>query len=144
MDNMMMDDILIPVSPGELIDKLTILRLKRENITDLARLANVRHEETVLLEVAAQLPPSTRLATLQDELFTVNARLWQVEDDIRACEAAGDFGHRFITLARSVYRLNDDRAALKKAISQHLGSRIVEEKSYADYGTAELRHDHDL
>lgn len=131
----MKQEISIPVAPGELIDKLTILRLKRERIGDEAKLANVRREEAMLNEVAvAHLPPSDRLTRLWDELFVINARLWVIEDDIRQCEKAGDFGPQFITLARSVYRVNDERAAVKKAINQHLGSQIVEEKSYADYG----------
>lgn len=129
-----MNDILVPTSPGELIDKLTILRLKAERITDPGKLANVRHEQAVLLATAdAHLPPSDRLSELWDALYDINARLWVIEDDIRDCERAGDFGPRFIDLARAVYRVNDERAAVKKAINLHLGSAIVEEKSYADY-----------
>jgi len=130
-----MDAILIPVAPGELIDKLTILRLKRERIADPAKLANVRHEEAMLGAVAAGLPPSPRLAELWQELYAINARLWVIEDDIRNRERAGDFGPRFIALARAVYRVNDERAAVKKAINLHLGSALIEEKSYADYGS---------
>lgn len=129
-----MTDILVPTSPGELIDKLTILRLKAERIADPAKLANVRHEQAVLLATAdAHLPPSDRLSELWDALYEINARLWVIEDDIRDCERDGDFGPAFIALARSVYRVNDERAAVKKAINLHLGSLIVEEKSYADY-----------
>ncbi len=129
-----MTDILVPTSPGELIDKLTILRLKAERIADAAKLANVRHEQAVLLATAdAHLPPSDRLSELWDALYGINARLWVIEDDIRDCERAGDFGPAFIGLARAVYRVNDERAAVKKAINLHLGSLIVEEKSYADY-----------
>lgn len=129
-----MSGIMVPVAPGELIDKLTILRLKGERITEGAKLANVRHEEAALLAVAnARLPDSARLATLWEELYAINARLWVIEDDIRECERADDFGPRFIELARSVYRVNDERAAVKKAINLHLGSAMIEEKSYADY-----------
>lgn len=129
-----MDDILVPTSPGELIDKLTILRLKGERITDPARLANVRHEKAVLDATArAHLPDIAELAALWEELYRINAALWQIEDDIRDCERAGDFGPRFIELARSVYRTNDRRAAVKKRINEALGSALVEEKSYADY-----------
>jgi len=129
-----MTDILVPTSPGELIDKLTILRLKAERIADPGKLANVRHEQAVLLATAdAHLPPSDRLSELWDALYEINARLWVIEDDIRDCERDGDFGPAFIALARSVYRVNDERAAVKKAINLHLGSLIVEEKSYADY-----------
>lgn len=129
-----MTDILVPTSPGELIDKLTILRLKTERIADPGKLANVRHEQAVLLATAdAHLPPSDRLSELWDALYEINARLWVIEDDIRDCERDGNFGPAFIALARSVYRVNDERAAVKKAINLHLGSLIVEEKSYADY-----------
>lgn len=129
-----MTDILVPTSPGELIDKLTILRLKAERIADPGKLANVRHEQAVLLATAdTHLPPSDRLSELWDALYEINARLWVIEDDIRDCERDGDFGPAFIALARSVYRVNDERAAVKKAINLHLGSLIVEEKSYADY-----------
>lgn len=129
-----MTEIAVPTSPGELIDKLTILRLKSERIADPAKLANVRREQAVLLATAdAHLPPSDRLSELWDALYEINARLWVIEDDIRDCERAGDFGPRFVELARSVYRVNDERAAVKKAINLHLGSEIVEEKSYADY-----------
>ena len=129
-----MTDILVPTSPGELIDKLTILRLKAERIADPGKLANVRHEQAVLLATAdTHLPPSDRLSELWDALYEINARLWVIEDDIRDCERDGNFGPAFIALARSVYRVNDERAAVKKAINLHLGSLIVEEKSYADY-----------
>ncbi|ROU03225.1 DUF6165 family protein [Histidinibacterium lentulum] len=130
-----MDDILVPTSPGELIDKLTILRLKSERITDAGRLANVRHEKAVLDATAcAHLPDSAELAALWEELYGINAELWQIEDDIRDCEREGDFGPRFVALARAVYRTNDRRAAVKKRINEALGSALVEEKSYADYG----------
>jgi post-segregation antitoxin (ccd killing protein) len=124
--------VMIEVGAGELIDKITILAIKRERIADPAKLRNVIHELEVL-EAAQQrgLPASAELARLQAELREVNEVLWQVEDDIRDCEAGADFGPRFIELARSVYRLNDRRAALKKAINLHCGSSIVEEKSYA-------------
>lgn len=129
-----MTQIMVPTAPGELVDKLTILRLKAERITDAQKLANIRHEQDVLMATAgAQLPKSDRLAALWDDLYRINARLWVIEDDIRDCERAGDFGRRFVELARSVYRVNDERAAVKKAINLHLGSAIVEEKSYADY-----------
>jgi hypothetical protein len=129
-----MTEILCPTAPGELVDKLTILRLKSERIADPGKLANVRHEMAVLQATAdAHLPPSDRLTTLWEELYQINARLWQIEDDIRDCERAGDFGPVFVALARAVYVTNDERAAVKKAINLHLGSAIVEEKSYKDY-----------
>lgn len=129
-------EILVPTAPGELIDKLTILRLKSERIIDPAKLANVRHEAQVLGTTAhAAIPRDAVLTGLWDDLYAINAALWQIEDDIRACEAAGDFGPEFIRLARAVYITNDRRAAVKKAINLHLGSAIVEEKSYTDFGT---------
>lgn len=130
-----MSDILIPVSPGELLDKITILQLKAERIDDPDRLANVRHE-LALLEAArdAHMTDDPVLAELTEALFAINAALWTIEDDIRACDGAGDFGARFIGLAQAVYRTNDRRAAVKKRINLHLGSTIVEEKSYHDHG----------
>lgn len=129
-----MAEILVPTSPGELIDKLTILRIKSERIEDAAKLANVRLEFEQLTATAdAHVPPSDRLTELWEELYQINCDLWQIEDDIRDCEAAGDFGPKFIELARAVYVTNDERARVKKAINVHLGSALVEEKSYKDY-----------
>ena len=126
-----MKDILVPTAPGELIDKLTILRLKEEKISDPAKLANVRHERAALQSIADRaLPPSVELMALWDDLYSINADLWEIEDDIRAFEARGDFGPGFIALARAVYVTNDERAAVKKRINLLLGSAIVEEKSY--------------
>lgn len=129
-----MDMIPVPTAPGELVDKLTILRLKSERIADAAKLTNVRHEQTVLQQTADRhLPPSETLSALWHELYEINATLWVIEDDIRACEARGDFGPAFTELARAVYVTNDRRAAVKKRINLHLGSDLVEEKSY--YGS---------
>lgn len=126
-----MNDILVPTSPGELIDKLTILRLKSEHITNPAKLANVRHERTVLQNIADRtLPMTDRLAALWEDLYRINGDLWVIEDDIRAFEARGDFGPGFVALARAVYVTNDARAAVKKQINLLLESGIVEEKSY--------------
>ncbi|MBS1301866.1 DUF6165 family protein [Loktanella sp. SALINAS62] len=126
-----MKDLLVPTAPGELIDKLTILRLKEEKISDAAKLANVRHERRVLQAIADRaLPPSDALMALWNELYEINADLWVIEDDIRACEGRSDFGATFIALARAVYVTNDQRAAVKKRINLLLGSAIVEEKSY--------------
>ena len=126
-----MNHILVPTSPGELIDKLTILRLKAEQITEPAKLANVWHEQAELNAIAdTHLPRSDALTALWDELYRINGDLWVIEDDIRACEARRDFGPAFIALARAVYVTNDERAAVKKRINVLLGSAIVEEKSY--------------
>ncbi|KAA9006734.1 DUF6165 family protein [Histidinibacterium aquaticum] len=129
-----MEEIRIPVSPGELIDKLTILRIKSERISDTDKLANVRHEEAALAAAAKVLPESKELSALRDRLLAINEELWDIEDGIRDCERAGDFGAEFVRLARAVYLTNDRRAEVKKAINLLLGSALVEEKSYADYG----------
>lgn len=130
-----MTEILVPTSPGELIDKLTILRLKSEKIADASKLRNVIHEQTALTKTAkAAIPMSDALRALWDDLYEVNADLWVIEDDIRACEAKSDFGPAFIALARAVYVTNDERARLKKDINLLLGSQIVEEKSYTEFG----------
>jgi hypothetical protein len=105
--------LMIEVGAGELIDKITILRIKRERIADPAKRLNVVHELGVLQAASEQhLAPSAELTRLTSELQAINETLWQVEDDIRACEARADFGATFIALARSVYRLNDQRAVL--------------------------------
>jgi hypothetical protein len=129
-----MNDILVPVSPGELLDKITILRIKSARISDAAKLANVRHE-LALLETTwrSAVPAPAALQEAAQALEAVNLRLWIIEDDIRACEAVGNFGAQFIALARAVYIENDARAALKKRINEALGSALVEEKSYQSY-----------
>jgi len=126
--------ILIEVGPGELIDKITILVIKSERMSDPAKLANVRHELQVL-EAArrAYIPASAELQRLEAELKAVNEALWVIEDDIRQCEADKDFGPKFVELARSVYKQNDRRAALKKDINLLTGSAIIEEKSYTEF-----------
>ncbi len=126
--------VLIEVGAGELIDKITILKIKAGRITDPAKLRNVNRELDVLSRACAEnLPPSAELVRLEDALTQVNQALWVIEDDIRACEAARDFGPKFIELARSVYIQNDRRAAIKKSINELCGSRIVEEKSYTEF-----------
>jgi tetratricopeptide (TPR) repeat protein len=128
----------VEVAPGELLDRLGILEIKSERILDAAKLRNVRTELADLAAVRQEaLPDSAELADLAGRLKAVNESLWDIEDEIRRCEAAQDFGPRFIELARSVYRENDRRAALKRAINELLQSRIVEEKSYASYRESE-------
>ncbi|MCC5866253.1 MAG: hypothetical protein JJU31_14110 [Wenzhouxiangella sp.] len=125
----------IPVAPGELLDKLTILEIKAERIADPDKLANVRRELELLDSVWREAGlDNEEVASLRADLKQVNEALWQIEDDIRDEEREGRFGERFIALARSVYVTNDQRAAIKKAINLALGSVIVEEKSYSDYG----------
>lgn len=126
--------ILIEVGPGELIDKITILHIKSERMDDEDKLRNVRHELAVLEAARREhLPALPALRTLEAELKAVNEALWVIEDDIRDCEARRDFGPAFIELARSVYKQNDRRAALKKEINLLTGSSIVEEKSYTEF-----------
>ncbi len=122
-----------PVSWGELIDKITILEIKSERIEDAQKRANVDRELALLQGRLALAPAHPELARLTDDLRAVNLMLWKVEDDIRDCERAGDFGPHFVTLARSVYQTNDRRAALKRDINVALASGIVEEKSYKAY-----------
>jgi hypothetical protein len=119
---------------GDVVDKVTILLLKREHMDDTAKQANVSRELEVLRAAwtAENLQPMPTLADWEG-LCAVNAKLWQVEDDLRRHEARRDFGPQFVALARSVYQLNDQRAALKRAINDALGSELVEEKSYQDY-----------
>lgn len=124
----------IEVAAGELIDRITILEIKAERMVDPAKLANV-HAELATLRASRDraLATSAELDRLTDSLRAVNARLWDIENDIRDCERAGDFGARFVELARAVYRTNDARAELKRRINWLLDSRLVEEKSYNAY-----------
>jgi hypothetical protein len=124
---------LIPVSAGELLDKLTILEIKSEYIEDEAKLANVNKERTAICNAALDLPGSEELLELRTELLNVNKELWDIEDVIRRCEKERLFDDDFIALARSVYKYNDRRAAIKRAINELLGSELVEEKSYEEY-----------
>ncbi|MDB5457153.1 MAG: hypothetical protein JWP92_2738 [Caulobacter sp.] len=126
--------ILAPISAGELIDKITILRVKAERIGDPAKEANVRKELALLEATAArELAASAALDALTADLQAVNAALWDIEDGKRDCERRQDFGPAFVALARRVYIDNDRRAALKRAINEAAGSEIVEEKSYRPY-----------
>ena len=131
-----MSEILVPVSFGELLDKIAILQIKSERMTDAAKLANVRNELTALETTWATHPASRQdIAALRADLKAVNERLWVIEDDIRLQEKAQAFDAEFIRLARAVYFENDIRARVKKDINLALGSAYVEEKSYQDYGT---------
>jgi len=124
----------VDVAPGELIDKITILEIKLERIEDAAKLANVRIEyETLSKARDAAIAQSPELDRLSVDLKTINETLWEIEDDIRDCERAKDFGDGFVKLARAVYVTNDKRMAVKRQINDLLGSSLVEEKSYAAY-----------
>src|SRR5437016_2244950 len=124
-----MKHILVEIAPGELLDKITILQIKRARITQPEKLRNVQVElDTLEAARAASIGGSQRLDQLTADLRAVNESLWVIEDDIRDCERAGDVGPRFIELARSVYFQNDRRAVLKRQINDLLGSTIIEEK----------------
>ena len=121
----------IEVSVGELFDKITILRIKQNKLTDQDQLANVNKELEYLEDKAFSNDPEVN--ALVEELESINEQLWDVEDELRVLESKADFGQEFINKARSVYFLNDERAALKKAVNVLTGSTIVEAKSYIDY-----------
>jgi len=126
--------ITIPVSPGEVVDRLTILEIKSQRIKDAAKLATVRVELDELSQAAkGAIPDTDEMRGLHAELKAVNEKLWVIEDDIRDLERKGDFGAAFIALARSVYRTNDQRAGLKRKINETPGSELIDEKSYAPY-----------
>ena len=130
-----MKEIPVPVSPGELLDKITILRIKAARITDFTKVGNVRLELD-LLEKTWRDAGCAAFDVAHDEraLQAVNEKLWDVEDLIRDKEAKQTFDREFIELARAVYVANDERAAIKKRINLQLGSRLIEEKSYKPYG----------
>jgi len=119
---------------GDIVDKVTILLLKKKHLTQPAARANVNRELETLKRAWTEAGYAP-METLQDwhGLCDVNSALWQVEDDLRDCERNKDFGPKFVQLARSVYHLNDRRAILKRSINEALGSRLIEEKAYADY-----------
>lgn len=126
--------ITVEIAPGELIDKITILEIKSERMSDLEKLRNVRTElATLVTSRDRAIPASERLTDLTRQLKQVNESLWQIEDEIRDCERHQDFGTKFIELARSVYKNNDRRSAIKRQINELLGSQLIEEKSYAPY-----------
>ena len=129
-----MNDIQVPVSPGELLDKITILRIKVARIQDAAKLSNVRLELSLLEQTWRDSGCAAQdVAAEERALHDVNERLWDIEDRIRDKEARQTFDRDFIELARAVYISNDERAAIKKRINARLGSRLVEEKSYKQY-----------
>ncbi len=129
-----MNEILIPISPGELLDKITILQIKSERIADAAKVVNVQTELGMLEKVWSEaVDDDEQIRGLISELKSINEALWEIEDDIRDEERNRRFGERFIELARAVYVTNDERANAKKKVNLHLNSSIVEEKSYQDY-----------
>jgi Family of unknown function (DUF6165) len=129
-----MNEIKVPISPGELLDKITILRIKSLRMSDSAKVANVRAELRALEATwSGSAYAQIDIAAEVDALQRVNERLWVIEDDIRDKERAQAFDAEFIRLARAVYFENDERAAIKRRINTTLGSSIIEEKSYRDY-----------
>jgi hypothetical protein len=129
-----MNEILVPISPGEMLDKITILRIKSQRMSDRGKLANVRLE----LNALEATWKSSAYASIDVDgevraLHAVNERLWAIEDAIRDKERVQAFDAEFIRLARSVYIENDERAAIKRRLNLKLGSSLVEEKSYSDY-----------
>jgi Family of unknown function (DUF6165) len=129
-----MQEIQVPISPGELLDKITILRIKSARMSDAAKLVNVRHELGLLERTwRTAVPAGMDLAAEERALAAVNAKLWDVEDRLREQEGGRRFDENFIELARAVYINNDERAAIKRRINIALGSVLVEEKSYQRY-----------
>jgi hypothetical protein len=124
----------VPVSYGELLDKIAILQIKSERMSDPAKLTNVRAELDALEQAwMVHSAAGQDIVALRAQLKAVNERLWVIEDDIRNCERAQDFGPEFVRLARAVYFENDERARIKRDLNLALGSQLVEEKSYQDY-----------
>jgi hypothetical protein len=124
----------VPISWGELFDKLTILEIKSERLTDTARVKNVRKELAALAKLVDRLKnPPRKLKALRTALRGINAELWRIEDDIRAKEDQQAFDGEFVALARAVYRTNDERARIKREINLLLASDLIEEKQYREY-----------
>tara|TARA_Y100001970_G_scaffold42916_1_gene53452 strand:+ start:4120 stop:4515 length:396 start_codon:yes stop_codon:yes gene_type:complete len=129
-----MNKILVEVSVGELLDKLSILEIKKEKIKDTEKLKFIVDEYNVLKEqLSKNVKSDDKLDKLFNSLKTINSKLWVIEDDKRMCEKNSDFGEKFIKLSRDVHFLNDDRANLKLEINNHTGSKIKEIKEYTKY-----------
>ena len=129
-----MNTINTPVSPGEVLDKITILEIKAKNISNPEKLNNVNLELNILQKTWDEhVDKSDEINDLKQQLKIVNQDLWDIEDNIRIKESKREFDEEFIQIARSVYVENDKRAAVKKAVNVLLGSELVEEKSYEDY-----------
>ena len=130
----MSDEINVPISPGELVDKITILEIKKEFIKDDNKLKNINHEYDLLMQIYSEQISKTKGVTeLKNILKEINLELWKIEDDIRDCEREKSFTDIFIELARSVYFTNDKRSKVKLEINLLMNSNLVEEKSYKDY-----------
>ena len=130
----MSDQINVPISPGELVDKITILEIKKEFIKNDNKLKNINHEYDLLMQIyTTQISETEGISELKNKLKEINLELWKIEDDIRDCEREKSFSDTFIGLARSVYFTNDRRSKVKLEINLLLNSNLVEEKSYKDY-----------
>ena len=130
----MSDQINVPISPGELVDKITILEIKKEFIKNDNKLKNINHEYDLLMKIyTTQISETDGISELKNKLKEINLELWKIEDDIRDCEREKSFSDTFIELARSVYFTNDRRSKVKLKINLLLNSNLVEEKSYKDY-----------
>ena len=130
----MSDQINVPISPGELVDKITILEIKKEFIKNDNKLKNINHEYDLLMQIyTSQISETDGISELKNKLKEINLELWKIEDDIRDCEREKSFSETFIELARSVYFTNDRRSKVKLEINLLLNSNLVEEKSYKDY-----------
>jgi len=129
-----MENMQVPVSPGEVLDKITILEIKSERMSDPEKVANVCAELALLQETwGNNISDDETIRRLHAQLKEINEALWEIEDDIRDKERLREFDDRFIELARAVYVTNDRRSQVKKELNLHLGSEIIEEKSYQDY-----------
>lgn len=135
-----MSEISAPVSPGELIDKITILEIKQERIKDVDKVKNVNLELELLESLwnGSVYQSSALVVKKRAELKFINEELWVIEDDLRLKESKAEFDRDFIELARSVYLTNDRRASVKKEINLEVGSKLIEEKSYQDYSSDSL------
>jgi len=130
----MSDQINVPISPGELVDKITILEIKKEFIDDINKLKNIKHEYDLLMQIYSNdVSKTDGVDNLKSKLKNINLSLWKIEDDIRDCERDKIFNERFVQLARDVYFTNDKRSKVKLEINLLLNSSLVEEKSYKDY-----------
>jgi len=123
----------IPVSLGELMDKISILKIKKKNIRDKEKLININDELLLLEEILFKSVDDKKTDKYMDELVKINSELWEIEDDIRDCERNKQFDQKFIDLARAVYFTNDQRSQIKLDINNYFGSKIVEVKSYKKY-----------
>ena len=129
-----MNKIIVEVSIGELLDKISILEIKQEKIKDLEKLKFINNEHSILKDqLGKNVKSDDKLNNLYQSLKEINAKLWIIEDDKRQCEKNKDFGEKFIKLSRDVHFLNDDRAKIKLEINNHTGSVIKEIKEYTSY-----------